>query len=26
MANWDWSCDLVLEYCDAMTGPAPRKG
>lgn len=26
VANWDWSCDLVLEHCDAMTGPAPRKG
>lgn len=26
IANWDWSCDLVLEHCDAMTGPAPRKG
>lgn len=23
---WDWSCDLVLEHCDAMTGLAPRKG
>lgn len=22
----DWSCDLVLEHCDAMTGIAPRKG
>ncbi|HIE8866859.1 hypothetical protein SB00094_03268 [Klebsiella variicola subsp. tropica] len=26
VASWDWSCDLVLEHCDAMTGPAPRKG
>lgn len=26
VANWDWSCSLVLEHCDAMTGPAPRKG
>ena len=26
IAAWDWSCDLVLEHCDAMTGPAPRKG
>lgn len=26
IAGWDWSCDLVLEHCDAMTGPAPRKG
>lgn len=26
IANWDWSCDLVLEHCDAMTGLAPRKG
>ncbi|MCJ4877217.1 DUF4862 family protein [Klebsiella variicola] len=26
VASWDWSCNLVLEHCDAMTGPAPRKG
>ncbi|MGR5943429.1 DUF4862 family protein [Enterobacter sp. C4G1] len=26
IAGWDWSCDLVLEHCDAMTGSAPRKG
>lgn len=26
VASWDWSCDLVLEHCDAMTSPAPRKG
>jgi len=26
IAAWDWQCDLVLEHCDAMTGPAPRKG
>jgi hypothetical protein len=26
IAGWDWSCDLVLEHCDAMTGCAPRKG
>ena len=26
ITRWDWSCDLVLEHCDAMTGPAPRKG
>ena len=26
VASWDWSCSLVLEHCDAMTGPAPRKG
>lgn len=26
IASWDWGCDLVLEHCDAMTGPAPRKG
>lgn len=26
VASWDWSCDLVLEHCDAMTGAAPRKG
>ena len=26
VASWDWSCDLVLEHCDAMTGPATRKG
>ena len=25
-ASWDWDCELVLEHCDAMTGPAPRKG
>ncbi|MEQ0226610.1 DUF4862 family protein [Klebsiella sp. CN_Kp091] len=26
IASWDWRCDLVLEHCDAMNGPAPRKG
>ncbi|WES68639.1 DUF4862 family protein [Superficieibacter sp. HKU1] len=26
IASWDWSCKLVLEHCDAMTQPAPRKG
>lgn len=26
IANWDWSCELILEHCDAMTSPAPRKG
>ncbi|MEX9254082.1 DUF4862 family protein [Pseudenterobacter timonensis] len=26
IAGWDWSCDLVLEHCDSMTGVAPRKG
>ena len=26
ISAWDWSCDLVLEHCDAMTGSAPRKG
>lgn len=26
IARWDWSCKLVLEHCDAMTQPAPRKG
>jgi hypothetical protein len=26
ITSWDWSCDLVLEHCDAMTSPAPRKG
>jgi hypothetical protein len=26
IAGWDWSCDLVLEHCDAMNGCAPRKG
>ncbi|EOY5730360.1 TPA: DUF4862 family protein [Enterobacter bugandensis] len=26
IVSWNWSCDLVLEHCDAMTGPAPRKG
>lgn len=25
ITSWDWSCDLVLEHCDAMTGIAPRK-
>ena len=26
ITRWDWSCELVLEHCDAMTGSAPRKG
>ncbi|MFS2225305.1 DUF4862 family protein [Pantoea sp. B65] len=26
IAAWDWSCELVLEHCDAMTSPAARKG
>lgn len=26
ISAWDWSCDLLLEHCDAMTGSAPRKG
>lgn len=26
ITRWDWSCKLVLEHCDAMTGSAPRKG
>ncbi|MEB7598961.1 DUF4862 family protein [Raoultella terrigena] len=26
IAGWDWSCSLVLEHCDAMNQPAPRKG
>ncbi len=26
IASWDWSCNLILEHCDAMTQPAPRKG
>jgi len=26
IASWDWSCELVLEHCDAMDKPAPRKG
>ncbi|EFG1983496.1 DUF4862 family protein [Escherichia marmotae] len=26
IANWGWPCKLVLEHCDAMTSPAPRKG
>jgi hypothetical protein len=26
ISHWDWSCDLMLEHCDAMNGPAPRKG
>ncbi|KAA9000723.1 DUF4862 family protein [Affinibrenneria salicis] len=23
---WEWSCELMLEHCDAMTQTAPRKG
>ena len=26
IAGWDWACELVLEHCDAMDQPAPRKG
>lgn len=26
IAAWDWPCELVLEHCDAMNKPAPRKG
>lgn len=26
IARWDWDCELVLEHCDAMSQPAPRKG
>ena len=26
IARWDWSCELVLEHCDAMNAAAPRKG
>lgn len=26
IAGWDWSCSLLLEHCDAMNQPAPRKG
>jgi len=26
IARWDWDCELVLEHCDAMNQPAPRKG
>ncbi|WP_297207140.1 DUF4862 family protein [uncultured Pluralibacter sp.] len=26
IAAWDWPCELLLEHCDAMDGPAPRKG
>ncbi|UDJ81082.1 DUF4862 family protein [Kosakonia oryzae] len=26
IAHWDWDCELVLEHCDAMNQPAPRKG
>lgn len=26
IASWNWPCNLVLEHCDAMTGPTPRKG
>jgi hypothetical protein len=25
ITRWDWSCDLVLEHCDAMTGPRRAK-
>ncbi len=26
LTRWDWSCDLVLEHCDAMNGVQPGKG
>ncbi|MCS2168002.1 DUF4862 family protein [Scandinavium manionii] len=26
ISGWEWSCALVLEHCDAMDKPAPRKG
>lgn len=26
IARWGWDCELVLEHCDAMNQPAPRKG
>lgn len=26
ISQWEWSCTLVLEHCDAMDKPAPRKG
>ncbi|HEY2454849.1 MAG TPA: DUF4862 family protein [Scandinavium sp.] len=26
IARWEWSCALVLEHCDAMDKPQPRKG
>lgn len=26
IAGWDWDCDLVLEHCDAMNGPATAQG
>ncbi|HHG8770889.1 TPA: DUF4862 family protein [Raoultella planticola] len=26
IASWDWGCELILEHCDAMNQPAPRKG
>lgn len=26
IAGWHWECDLVIEHCDALTGPLPRKG
>ncbi|WMY75761.1 DUF4862 family protein [Buttiauxella selenatireducens] len=26
LQSWDWSCELVVEHCDAMTQPAARKG
>lgn len=25
IASWHWECDLVIEHCDALTGPMPRK-
>ncbi|TKI02829.1 DUF4862 family protein [Martelella alba] len=24
--SWQWECPLIIEHCDALTGPAPRKG
>lgn len=26
IAGWPWECDLVIEHCDALTGPQPCKG
>ena len=25
LKSWDWSCPLVIEHCDSMTGISPRK-
>jgi hypothetical protein len=25
ITSWDWSCPLIIEHCDSMTGISPRK-